>query len=111
MDKEEIKVAQMASEGKLESATILLQAYINNQKKILGYETLSTICNQLKGNITSMESHGVTEDILGNVAKLVYAAKRIDIKELTELKDILKGKMKREDFEEAKRGGNVDKTF
>ena len=75
IDKEEVKVAQMAAEGKLESATILLQAYINNQKKILGYETLTTICNQLKGNIASMESHGVTEDILSNVAKLVFAAK------------------------------------
>ena len=101
----------MAAEGKLESATILLQAYINNQKKILGYDTLTTICNQLKGNIASMESHGVTEDILSNVAKLVFAAKRIDIKELHELKVILKGRMKKSDFEEAKVGANVDPVF
>jgi len=86
----------------MNSALIYIDNYINEENKLKVYDVLCTMCDQLKGRITEVESYGITEDLAVNANAIVYASFRLDIKELQELTKVLKVVMPKVEYKDAK---------
>lgn len=57
------------------------------------YEIISTMLNQFKSKLNQLQEFGVTDDLKSTAFTLVFAAKRLDIKELTDVRKTLRGYM------------------
>jgi len=98
------KIADFVTNGDMNSALIYIDNYINEENKLKVYDVLCTMCDQLKGRITEVETYGITDDLSANANAIVYASHRLDIKELESLAEILKEVMPKIEYKEAMNG-------
>lgn len=98
------KIVDFVKNGDMASALIYIDNYINEENKLKVYDALCTMCDQMKGRVTEVESFGITDDLMPNANAIVYAGHRLDIKELEKLSDILKELMPKVEFKEAMNG-------
>lgn len=102
------KITDFVKNGDMSSALIYIDNYINEENKLKVYDVLCTMCDQLKGRITEVESYGITDDLTTNANAIVYAAHRLDIKELEKLSEIFKELMPKVEFKEAMNGSCIN---
>lgn len=105
---ERLKISQFVAKGEMDRALLLLSTYINDERKTVALDALRTICDQLQGRVTELESFGVTEDLAESVNSLIYSSKRIEIKELVEISEMLQIIMKPENFKIAIEGTEMN---
>ena len=98
------KIADFVKNGDMNSALIYIDNYINEEGKLKVFDVLVTMCDQLKGRITEVETYGITDDLSANANAIVYSSHRLDIKELEKLADLLKEVMPKVEFKEAMNG-------
>ena len=105
------KISEYVKKGEINRALQLIGTYINDERKIIAIDALRTICDQLQGRVTELESFGVTDDLKENINSLIYSSKRIDIKELSLITEMLMIIMKPESFQEAIDGVNLNEII
>ena len=98
------KIVDFVKNGDMNSALIYIDNYINEENKLKVYDVLWTMCDQLKGRITEIESFGITDDLAPNANAVVYSSHRLDIKELQGLAEIIKEVMPKAEYKEAMNG-------
>lgn len=98
------KIADYVKNGDMASALIYIDNFINEENKLKVFDVLCTMCDQLKGRITEVETYGITDDLSANANAIVYSSHRLDIKELEKLAEILKEVMPKVEYKEAMNG-------
>ena len=94
-------ISDFVKNGDMSLALIYIDSYINDEEKLLVYDELWTIWDQMKGRITEIEIFGIVDDLLHNANAIVYSSNRIDIKELQSIAEIIHDVMPKKDFNDA----------
>ena len=97
-------ISDFVKNGDMSLALIYIDSYINDEEKLLVYDTLWTMWDQMKGRTTEIEIFGITDDLLHNANAIVYSSQRLDIKELQNIADIIHDVMPKNDFKDANMG-------
>jgi hypothetical protein len=90
--------------GDMTSAFIHIDSYINEESKLPVYDILSTMCEQLKGRVTEIETDGITEDLIPNANAIIFVSNKLEVKELPKLAKMLETVMSKVEFTEASNG-------
>ena len=108
---EKKKIAESVKNKDEESALIRIDSIINTEEHILALDILVTLIDQLRNKYKQIGSYGVTEDLKEWANGVVYASKRLDIKEIETLSNMLKSVMKKSEYLEAQNGSWDNKTI